>query len=225
MLAPKLNDFQYYDITISEQSCSFKTISPFQFKAGIGLYTDGTCIAASTAVAQVACAAIQVDEWGPASSYFTGRAVTWMAPDTFRAEDLSSFSGEFLGAMLGIRCNEAAEPSCKHSTTDISTDSQALMSGWNKAETTTPSFNRKWDGLFRQALQDWPPPIVAKVHFRKVKSHKTISSTMDEETKRDMFANFAADRAAAVAADNVVVRAVCCRCWCCCCCYRCCCCC
>ncbi len=197
MLAPKLDDFQYYDITISEQSCSFKTVSPFRFKAGVGIYTDGTCIAARTAAGQAAGAAIQVGEWGPSSSYFTGKAVSWMAPDHFKAEELSSFTSEFLGAMLGIRCNEAAQPSCKENRIDISTDSQALVSGWDKAERTGPSFNRKGDGLFRQALQDWAPPEVVKVHFRKVKAHKSINKDMDEEIKRDILANFAADRAAA----------------------------
>ncbi len=93
MLAPKLKEFQFYEITVSEQSCQFKTVSPFRFKAGTGLYTDGTCIAASTAAAQAAGAAIQVSEWGPSSNYFLGRAVTWMAPDDFKAEHLSSFTG------------------------------------------------------------------------------------------------------------------------------------
>ncbi len=73
--------------------------------------------------------------------HFSGRAVTWIAPDSFNADDLSSFTGEFLGAMLGVRCNEAAEPESKENRIDIGTDSPALMNGWIKAESTSSCFN------------------------------------------------------------------------------------
>jgi hypothetical protein len=104
--------------------------------------------------------------------------------------------------MLAIRCNEASLPDSLAEHIGINTDSQALMSGWEKAERTHPCFNRKWDGLFRQALQDWAPPDIIKIKFTKVKAHTSIKKATSEEAKRDILGNFAADRAAAWCMDS-----------------------
>ena len=76
------------------------------------------------------------------------RAIAWTVPADLPQ---SSFTGEYIGlrlVLIGIDLTPHM-PSI-----NIVTDSAALLYGWARALSTGPSFNRRWGGLYKQAIVD-----------------------------------------------------------------------
>ncbi len=125
------------------------------------------------------------------------RAVAWTVPADLPQ---SSFTGEYIGLRL-VLTGIPLRPNMP--VVNIVTDSDALLNGWARALSNGPSFNRRWDGLYKQAIVDGGSGREL-INFRlhKVKAHREIEDALSPQDARWIHGDRVADAAANRLIDN-----------------------
>jgi ribonuclease HI len=195
--SPRVSTFWYYEIHYFKGKCTFHSVAPFHMPCDAEFFTDGSCRGSPTSRVMASGAAAYLHSGEQNNGIY--RAVTWAVP-----EDLpqSSFTGEFLGLRLlltGVTMVTHMPP------IKVITDSSALLHGWARATLKGPSFGRKWDGLYKQAISmGITGQIVSAVALHKVKAHQHIRDDLSDQQQRWIHGNAVADAVANKCIDNHV---------------------
>ncbi len=192
---PRTNSFEYYEINYNHGALSIRTIDSFRLPDDVEMYTDGSCQGSPASNTMASGAAVHLHEGTHESG--TYRAIAWTVPADLPQ---SSFPGEYIGLMLVL----TGFPDVTNvPPVNVVTDSAALLNGWARASACGPSFNRRWDGLYKQAIADGKSGAsVLSICLHKVKAHREIADAISPQDASWIHGNRVADAVANRIIDN-----------------------